>query len=273
MKVIAAVNGLVTSDIAALYALRYAALFDYSLTLLHVLNPDDRREEVETSMAAIEEAAEQYQVKVERLFLQGEPAPAIQAHLQKTNADILFLSTRMRKRFFENSLSDKLSRLPLPVDLAIVRVAHVDAAFLAENILLPIKEDRLSVKKFVFAAAMAKTFAAATEIYSITLAGNRRLARLDIGATRELFQKINERLGHYAKGFALMAVPLRLKHALAANEIDQILHHVAHHEFGLMIIGGRRLSRFSLFWREKPIARLFRYTPVNTIAFYSRDER
>ncbi|MDG4474723.1 universal stress protein [Thiovibrio frasassiensis] len=273
MKVIAAMNGLVTSDIAALYALRYAALFNYTLGLLHVLNPDDSRDEVEASMTTIEEAAEEFQVKTERIFLQGEPAPAIQTHLKETNGDILFCSTRMRTRFFEDSLSEKLTRLHLPADLAIVRVAHVGATTRTENILLPIKEDRLSVKKFVFLSAMAKGFDAATEIYSITLAGNRRLARLDIGTTKELFQKINAHLSHYNKAFKLMDVPLRIKHALAENEIDQILHHLAHHDFQLMIIGGRRLSPFPLLFRENPIARLFRYTPVNTIAFYGRDEK
>jgi uncharacterized protein YcgL (UPF0745 family) len=272
MKAVAAVNGLVTSDTAALYALRYAALFNYTLTLLHVLNPGDSREDVEKSMTAIEEAAEQHQVKTERIFLQGEAAPAIRAHLQESNADILFCSVRMRKGFFENSLSEKLSRLPLPADLAIVRVAHVGAAFRTENLLLPIRKDRLSVKKFVFAGAMAKAFGAATEIYSITLTGNRRLARLDMGSAKELFQKINTRLGHYTKSFALMAVPWRIRHALAENEIDQILHHLSHHEFQLMIIGGKRLSSLPFFYRESPIARLFRHTPVNTIAFYSRTD-
>ncbi|HIJ90634.1 MAG: universal stress protein [Desulfobulbaceae bacterium] len=272
MKVIAAVNGLVTSDIAALYALRYAALFNYTLDLLHVLNPTDSREEVETSMATIEEAAAEYQIKTERVFLAGEPAPAIRAHLLETNTDILFCSTRMRKRFFEDSLSEKLTRVQLPADLAIVRVAHVDAAFLSENILLPIRGDRLSIKKFIFFSAMAKAFGAGAEIYSITTAGNRRMARLDIGSTKELFLKINDRLSHYAKNLKLMQIPLRIKHALAENEVDQILHHVAHHEFQLMIIGGRRQSPFARFFREDPMARLFRYTPVNTIAFYAREE-
>lgn len=137
MKVIAAVNGLVTSDIAAFYALRYAAFFDYTLCLLHVENPADRKKEVESSMAAIEETAVQYQVKTERIFLKGEPAPATQAHLLETRADILFCSTRMRKRFFENSLSEKLTRLRLPTDLAIVRVAHMDAAFITDEYPLP----------------------------------------------------------------------------------------------------------------------------------------
>ena len=272
MKVIAAVNGLVTSEVAALYALRYAALFSYTLVLLHVENPADSRKEVETSMATIEEAAEQYQVKTKRLFLQGEPAPAIQAYLLATNADILFCSTRVRERFFEDSLSEKLTHLHLSADLAVVRVAHVDAAFLTHNILLPIREDRLSVKKFIFLSAIAKAFGAATEIYNISLVGNRRLAGLDIGRTKALFQKTNIRLSHYAKGCTLMGEPLLIKHALARNEVDQILHHLAHHTFQLMIIGGRRLSIFSWFFNKNPLARLFRYTPVNTIAFYARDE-
>jgi hypothetical protein len=70
-----------------------------------------------------------------------------------------------------------------------------------------------------------------------------------------------------------MDVPLRIKHALAENEADQILHHLAHHEFQLMIIGGRRMPPFSRIFREDPLVRLFRYTPVNTIAFYAREDR
>lgn len=82
MKVIAAMNGLVSSDIAALYALRYAALFDYTLCLLHVLNPIDQLEEVELSLATAEEAARPYGVKIERIFLSGEPALAVREYLE-----------------------------------------------------------------------------------------------------------------------------------------------------------------------------------------------
>lgn len=272
MKVIAAMNGLVTSDVAAFYALRYAALFGYTLCLLHVENPADSKEEVEASMAAIEETAGQYQVKTERLFLSGEPARAIQTYLVDANADILFCSTRMRKRFFEDSLSEKLTRLRLQTDLAIVRVAHVEAAYISENILLPIREDRLSIKKFIFLSAMARAFDTGIEIYSISLAGKNRQADLDIGSTKALFQKINNRLSHYVKNLRLMGIPLRIKHAMAESEVDQILHHLSHHEFQLMVIGGRRLSSFSLLFKENPIARLFSHTPVNTIAFYARNK-
>ena len=275
MKVVAAMNGLVSSDVAALYALRYAALFDHTLCLLHVLNPTDRREEVEMSMAEAEEAAFHYGVKTERVFLTGEPADAIEKYLAATRTDTLFCSTRIRekKRFFQNSLSEKLSRLSLPANLAVLRVAHVNAVFVTENILLPIKEDRLSARKFAFFSAMAKAFGAATEIYSIHPADRRRIDAMDTHTARVLFQKINSRLGHYANTMKLLDIPLTIKHALTSSEVDQILHHLARHNFQLMIIGGRRLAKFPGFFRENPMERLFWHTPVNTIAFYAREKR
>jgi nucleotide-binding universal stress UspA family protein len=273
MKVIAAMNGLVSSDVAALYALRYAALYDHTLCLLHVLNPSDRREEVELSMTEAEEAASHYGVKTERVFLTGEPTQAIREYLAATRTDTLFCSTRMRRRFFQDSLSEKLSRLSLPANLAVVRVAHVNAVFVTENILLPIRENRLSAQKFAFFSSLAKAFGAATEIYSIHPTSRRKLATMDTHTARMLFQRINTRLSHYVNTMRLLDIPLTIKHALTGREIDQILHHLARHDFQLMIIGGRRGSLLSGFLKENPMERLFWHTPVNTIAFYARDRK
>ena len=89
--------------------------------------------------------------------------------------------------------------------------------------------------------------------------------------TRALLKKINDRLSHYAKLARFMGIPFHIKHAAARNEIDQVLHHLSHHPFQLMIIGGRRLSILSRLLRRKPIERLLHETPINTIAFYDRD--
>ena len=275
MKVIAAMNGLVSSDVSALYALRYAALFGYTLCLLHVENHADRREDVELSMATVEEAASHYGVNTERVFLSGEPAKTIRKYLAVARTDTLFCSTRIKtkKWFFQNSLSEKLSRLSLPVNLAVVRVAHVNAVFVTENILLPIREDRLSVQKFTFFSSLAKAFGATTEIYSIHPTGRRKLAAMDTHTARILFQQINTRLNHYTNTMKLLNITLTIKHALTGREVEQILHHLAHHDFQLMIIGGRRPSFFHGFFRETPMHRLFGHTPVNTIAFYARENK
>jgi nucleotide-binding universal stress UspA family protein len=272
MNVIAAVNGQVTAEVSALYGLHFARIHGLPLVLLHVLNPDDSIEAVEKSMANIEEVAAEYDMATERVMLEGSPAETVKRYLFENKSQIIFCSTRysQRKKFFNLAFNEKLIGMVLPVDLAVVRVVHVHATLSTERIVLPIKEDRMSVAKFTFFAAMAKAYKASGEIYSVTVSGKKRRARLDLGETKRSLQKIDDRLSHYIYLAKLMNIPLRLKHSIARNEIDQVLHHLSHNDFQLMIVGGERLSAYSFFARPKPIERLQRYTPVNTIAFYLR---
>ncbi|NTV13039.1 MAG: universal stress protein [Desulfobulbaceae bacterium] len=273
MKIAAAVTGLITSEIAALYALRYAKLHDYPLVLLHVQNSPTPSPELTDSMAVVEEAAKGLGVKTERLFLTGRPLKAIRDYLADGRTDTLFCSTRMRSRFFEDSLSEKLTRLPLAANLAVVRIARVEAWAITKEVVLPIREERLSVEKFIFFSSLAKALAASAEIYSISPVSRRQQAALALTGTRELFLRINLHLNHYTQALKLMAIPARIKHALATDEVDQILHHLSHHDCQLLVLGGRRHSRFPHLLGENRLERLFRHTPVNTIAFYARGKK
>lgn len=272
MNVIAAVNGQVTSEVAALYGLHFARLHGLPLILLHVANPDDAIEAVENSMAKIEKAAAGYDMTTERVMLEGDPADAVKRYLTENRSEILFCSTRYRqhRKFFNLSFSEKLRSMSLPVDLAEVRVVHVHSTLSTERIVLPIKEDRISVEKFTFFASMARAYDAGGEIYSVTVTSRKKRAGLDLGDTKRMLQKIDDRLSHYEQLAKLMDIPLRLKHSIALNEIDQVLHHLSHNDFHLMIVGGERLSAYTSLHRAKPIERLQRCTPVNTIAFYLR---
>jgi len=270
MDVIAAVNGQVTAEVSALYGLHFARVHGLRLVLLHVRNEDDAIDAVEKSMAVIEEVAAGYDMATERVILEGRPVESVRHYLIENKPEILFCSTRYRqhKRFFNLSFSEKLSGMVLPVDLAVVRVVHVHSTLSTGRIVLPIKEGRMSAEKFTFFASMATAYKASGEIYSVTVASKRRLARLNLGDTKRILQKIDERLSHYVQLAELLNIPLRLKHAVALNEIDQVLHHLSHNDFHLMIIGGKRLSAYSAMARSRPIDRLQRFTPVNTIAFY-----
>jgi hypothetical protein len=223
-------------------------------------------------MANIEEVAAVYDMACERVMLEGAPADAVKRYLLENKAEMLFCSTRYRQRrkFFNLSFSEKLAAMALPVDLAEVRVVHVHSTLATERIVLPIKEDRMSVEKFTFFASMAKAYNASGEIYSVTVTGRKKRARLDLGDTKRILQKIDDRLSHYGQLARLMDIPLRFKHAIALNEIDQVLHHLSHNDFDLMIIGGERLSAYSSLAKQKPLERLQRSTPVNIIAFYLR---
>ncbi|MBW2470538.1 MAG: universal stress protein [Deltaproteobacteria bacterium] len=272
MNVIAAINGQVTSEVAALYGLHFARIHEWPLTLLHVANPDDSIEAVEKSMENIEKAAAVYDLNCERVILEGSPADAVKNYLFKNRSEILFCSTRFRQRrkFFNLSFSEKLAGISLPVDLAEVRVVHVHSTLSTERIVMPIKEDRMSVEKFTFFASMGRAYNASGEIYSVTVTSKKKRAGLDLGDTRRILQKIDDRLSHYEQLAKLMDIPLRFKHAIALNEIDQVLHHLSHNDFHLMIVGGARLYNYGALAGKKPIERLQRCTPVNTIAFYLR---
>ncbi len=272
MNVIAAVNGQVTSEVAALYGLHFARIQGLPLILLHVANPDDSIESVEKSMANIEEVAGGYGMVTKRIILEGAPAETVKRFLFENKSEIIFCSTRYRQRqkFFNLSFSEKLTGMTLPVDLAVARVVHIHSTLSTERIVLPIKEDRMSVEKFTFFSAMARAYNASGEIYSVTVTSKKRRASLDMGDTKRILQKINDRLSHYIQLAKLMDIPLRIKHSIALNEIDQILHHLSHNDFQLMIVGGERLSAYASFTKPKPLERLQRYTPVNTIAFYLR---
>lgn len=273
MNVITAINGQIAAEVAAFYGLHFARIHQLPLVILHVRNPDDSIEAVEKSMANIEKVAAEYDVVTERVILdEGLPAETVKHYLLTTKSEILFCSARYRKhkKLFNRSFSEKLAGMVLPVDLAEVRVVHIHSTLSTERIVLPIKEDRISVEKFAFFASMAKAYNASGEIYSVTVTTRRGRLRLNMGDTKRILQKIDDRLSHYVHLAALMNIPLRLKHSIALNEIDQVLHHLAHNDFHLMIVGGRRLSVYPSLVRQKPLARLQRTTPVNTIAFYLR---
>lgn len=272
MNVIAAVNGQVTSEVAALYGLHFARINALPLVLLHVANPNDSIEAVEKSMANIGEVAGQYDIQVEKVFLEGMPAETVKRYLIEKKSEILFCSTRyrQRKKFFNLSFSEKLTGMALPADMAVVRVVHVHSTLSTERIVLPIKEDRMSVEKFTFFASMAKAYEASGEIYSVTVTSKKRRASLDIGDTKRILQKIDDRLSHYVYLAKMLGIPLRLKHSIALNEIDQVLHHLSHTDFHMMIVGGERLSAYGSFAKYKPIERLQRCTPVNMISFFPR---
>ncbi|WP_028585431.1 universal stress protein [Desulfogranum mediterraneum] len=274
MNVIAAVNGQLSAEVAARYGLHFARVHGLALSLLHILNPGDSIRAVEESMANIEELARGYQLASQRVILQGPPMETLRRYLQGNKGAMLFCSTRYRPRrnLYTLSFGQELLSQDLPVDLAVVRVVQPHSTLTTERILLPIKEGRLSVEKFTFFASMLKAYQASGEIYSVTVTSRKKKANLDLGTTRQLLQQIDDRLSHYRQLALHMDIPLRLKHAIAVNEVDQLLHHLSHGDFQLMIVGGERLSAYSSFIKAKPIDRLQRSTPVNTIAFYPREK-
>ena len=108
MNVIAAINGQVTAEVAALYGLHFARSNGLPLVLLHVANSNDSIEAVEKSIANIKEVAKQYDIPIESVFLEGPPAESVKRYLIENKSEILFCATRyrQRKKFFNRKDCD-----------------------------------------------------------------------------------------------------------------------------------------------------------------------
>jgi nucleotide-binding universal stress UspA family protein len=270
MIVIAALNGTLTSESAAHYALRYCSVYRFDLHLLHVRNETDPIESVMQSMENIKIEASRMEIKVEYILLEGQPLKALKAYVRKRPVDILFCSTPATRRFFLDSFSDKVTRMRMGCDIAVVRIANLESARRHSSLMLSIRDARLSVQKFVFFASLAKAYEIPAEVYSVSVMSRAALAKLDLHSIKRIFRSINQRLGHYQKLAGLADFKFRLKHSITTSENPQIVHHVLHVGHDLVIIGGARLTFLVPFRGARPIEQLMRQTPVNLIAYYPR---
>lgn len=271
MTILVALNGQIASEGAAFYALKFAATLGRAVELIHVENDEDALEEVEASMADVEAVAAQYGVDVRRRFLEGNPVRAVREYLKEHLPDILFCGTRVRGRPLRDSFSQRLASLHPDCDLAVVRTVHAGAALAVERALLPIRAERMPGERYAFFAILLRGYGASGEIYSVTRLMARKRVELEIEQVRERLEDIDRCLAHYTRLAALADLRVYVKHAFAGDETTQILHHLHHHGYQLLVLGGRR-SRFPYLMPDRT-ERLLQATPVNTILFYSRGGR
>lgn len=272
MRVVAAINGKITAEGAALYALKYAKLNGFILVLLHIKNANDDIKSVEESMQNIEEIGIEYGVEIEKEFLDGDEAGVISKYIKSTNIDILFCATRAKKRFFSKSFSEYLIKEALPVDIAVVRIVHLNSILNTASILAPVKNSRLSVYKFVFLSQMAKANDASCTLLSISELSKNRLSRFTTTKAKQMLKKIDDDLSHYFKLAKMAEIVFRIKHIAHENESKALLSYLGSGNYELMIFGGQRFSIFSRLLGEKTIENILRETSINTIAYYSKTD-
>jgi len=272
MKVIAAINGTITSESMAFYALRYAKVQNFTLLLLHVENIKDDLDEVKASIERITTVALSEDIQVQHIILKKSSKKEIKNFLSSANVDTIFCSTRKHKKFITDSFSKVLKNMNLKIDVAVVRIVNIMDIKNIKNIVLCIKEDKLSVKKFTFFATLALSYKADGEIYSVTRMSKYRQAIVSLHEARQRLEVINYNLRHYMKLVNFMPFSIHIKHSFADSEEKSILTHIAKSDVQLAVIGAKRLSIKSIFSKEMPIEKLMREASVNTIAYYPKDD-
>ena len=271
MKVVASLNGSITSESMAFYALKYAKAQGYTLVLFHVKNKKDSIDDVDASIKRIVTVAGPEHVQTETLILEKSSKSKIKEILSDLHIDTIFCSTRRDKKFISDSFSELLVKMNLDADIAVARIVNISNITEIENIFLSIKTDRLSVKKFTFFSTLASAYKAKGEVYSVTKVSKFRFAKIDIHETRQRLASINYNLRHYKKLSNFMSYDLHIKHDFTSSETQSILSQVAKSDVQLLIVGAKRLSVTSVFSKEIPIERLMRAASVNTIAYYTKE--
>ncbi len=272
MKVVAAINGTITAESMAFYALRYAQTQNFTLLLLHIENKKDDLSEVKTSIERITTVALSQDIQIQQTILKKSSKKEIKEFLSSTNADTIFCSTRKHKKFITDSFSEVLINMNLKIDIAVVRIAKISNIMDCNNMVLFIKEDKLSVKKFTFFATLASAYRADGEIYSVTSMSKYRLARVSLREARQKLEAINYNLRHYIKLVNFMPFRVHIKHSFTNSEAKSILTHIAKSDVQLAVMGAKRLSIKSFFSKEILMEKLMREASVNTIAYYPKED-
>jgi hypothetical protein len=273
MKVIAAINGTITSESMAFYALKYAQVQKLTLVLLHIENEKDDIDDVEASIERIRTLADSLEIQIEPIFLKGELQSVMQTFLSSIYADIIFCSTRKHKSLISNSFSEALTKMDLNVDIAIVRIVKISHIMDLSAMMLSINQDKLSVKKFTFFATLASAYEADGEIYSVSSMSKRELTKIDKHKAKNKLSMINFNLRHYIKLSYFMPFKLHIKHDFSSSEQKSILTHMAKSNAQLAVIGARRLSISSFFSKEIPIEKLMSESSINIIAYYPKEDQ
>jgi hypothetical protein len=267
MKVIALINGQITSEVSAIYALHYAKVNSYELELIHFLNNRDELVAVQRTIMRIKEMAKGYDIACHSDMFNNTVHYLIQ-YTKEHFVDTIFCATRIKKSFFSDSFSSLLIKLPLRANIAIARIVHVSAAMSIDSLLLPIEDDRLSVMKFHFFSSLVQAYEAQYELYSIKKCSTRRLSNMLYEEKKEAAHQINQQLRHYQKLSHFMHQSMHITHTFSPNFAQEVIEKSIHSPHQLIVIGAKRLSFFSPFLKRSSLENIMSKTHLNAIAFY-----
>ncbi len=266
MRVISMINGSLSSETTSVYALHYAKKLSYRLSLIYIKEAVYSRD-LDQSYAHIKHTAELLEVDTELLLF--ENLREFKEFVKSRNIDMLFCSSRHNHTIFEKSFAQSVVKMGLSVDIAILKIVKLHRANSVENIILPIRGSKLSVKKFTLFYTFALAYDAKAEIYSIDKLSKTELAKVESSDTTNRLKELIFAFRHYFRIAAAMDFRLQLKHDYTLAEGERVKTHIAQHGYDLAIVGAHHEK--SLFGHH-PIDILFETPIVNTLYFIPCEE-
>jgi len=262
MKIVSLINGSLLSQTVASYALAYAKELHLGVSFIYI-DANDNLSDVKKSAQLLEQKAKDLELKSEFFVL--DSLGDLQEYVESREIETMFCSTRHQHTILDKSFVKELIAQKIRVDLCVVKV--VKAGYLQEvqNILLPIKEAKLSVKKFTLMMVFARAYNAKVEIYSLDKLSAVKLQKVTKEQIKQRLQEIIFKLRHYMKLFYLSGTNFSIKHDFALSDGESVKTHIAKHNYDLAIVGAH--STNSIFEKNHPIDVLFEHPSINTLYF------
>lgn len=246
------------SETSSIYALHYAKELGLELTLVHIKGQDICKD-VKKSSEDLKYLATSLEVDSD--FLVFENLDEFKEFVNSKDVDMLFCSTRHNHSILDKSFVQTLIKKDIKVDLSVVKVVKLGRADSIDSIILPIRDSKLSVKKFTLFSAFAKAYSSKSEIYSVDKVSPISLSHNN---EKEKLQNVIFNLRHYFRISKMMNFKFSVKHDSALGEGERVEAHIARHGYDLAIVGAHHDKSF---FGQHPIDILFENPMINTIYF------
>jgi hypothetical protein len=258
MRVISLINGSLISETSSIYALHYAKFLGFNFTLVYI-NGKDSIKEVNKSVEDLTHIADTLEVESE--FLTFDDLDELKEFIETKDVDMLFCSTRHKHSILDKSFVQTIIKKDIKVDLSVVKVVKLGRADSVDNIILPIRDSKLSVKKFTLFSAFSLAYSSKAEIYSVDKVSPIEFHK---GSMKEKLQEVIFNLRHYFRLAKMMDFKFSIKHDCALGEGERVETHIAKHGYDLAIVGAHHDKSF---FGQHPIDVLFENPMLNTIYF------
>jgi len=261
MKVISLVNGSLTSHTTAVYALYYAKQLGINLSFIYIKD-EENIQDVENSIQDIQDLALSFGMKSD--FLTFDDLEELKNYIETKDVDMLFCSTRQKRSIYDKSFVAEIIAKNIQVDISVAKIVKIGRAYNIDKIVMPIRDSKLSVKKFTVFATFSLTYNSKSEIYSIDKISKINFSKKTVEMIKQRLQKVIFNLRHYLRLAKMMNFKFAIKHDYAFGEDEKIQEHIAKHSYDLMIMGGHHSKNL---FTTHPIDVLFEKPIINTIYF------
>jgi len=261
MKVISLINGSLISETTAAYAIHYAKELKSSISFIYVTGHDSIQDVMRSSENL---KAKSSNMDVEAEFIILDTLYELKKYAHSKDADMIFCSTRHKHGILDKSFVQSIISQNIRADLSVIKIVKLGNTQNIENIILPIKDTKLSVKKFTLMTVFTLAYNAKFEIYSLDTISSKQLSNISTQDIKKRLKEIIFGLRHYIKLLKINSIPFSIKHDFSLKDGNKVKTHIARNNYDLAIVGAHHDHSFL---KHHPIDILFENPLINTLYF------